>query len=74
MNYTKPKEKLLSEIRVRAFAAISNNMGQLSNAPMTSMGYMIQNAIAEGIEEAFRTLMENTYTDQQFEEDTKLNT
>jgi len=74
MNYTKPKEQLLSEIRVRAFSAISRNMGSLESVPMNSMGYMIQNAIAEGIQEAFRTLIEHTYTDQQFEEDIKLKT
>jgi hypothetical protein len=73
MNYTKPKEKVLDEIRVNAFTAVSRNMGNLGNAPMTSVAYMIQSAITEGIVEAFKTMMNNTYTDQQFEEDTKLN-
>lgn len=74
MNYTKSKEKLLEEIRVNAFSAVSRNMGNLSSAPMNSVAYMIQNAITEGIVEAFQTLIANTYTDQQFEEDLKLKT
>lgn len=71
MNYSMDKEKLLQKIRESAFSGVSRNMGSLSSA-QNSVTYMIQSAITEGIVEAFKTLMENTYTDQQFEEDIKL--
>jgi len=74
MNYTKSKEQLLSEIRVNAYSAISIHMGNLNSTPHGSIHNAIMSAITEGIVEAFETLIENTYTDQQFEQDLKLNT
>lgn len=66
MNYTKPKEQLISEVYSRVYGVASSNMYNLQGQPL---GNAISSAIAAGIQEAVRTLLENTYTDQQFEED-----
>ena len=69
MNYTKPKEQLLNEIHSNVHSAISYMFNSSNFGSSVSM--TIQDAICDGIKEAFRTMMENTYTDQQFEEDLK---
>jgi hypothetical protein len=74
MNYIKSRDEVLKEVKDRVYLTISYNMTNVHNQSMSNIGYTIQNAIADGITEGIKVLMENTYTDQQFEQDIKLRT
>jgi len=72
MNYTKSKEDLLIDIRNNVMSELNRNISNIHNSSMSSMGYTLQQGITDAVVTAFRTLIENTYTDQQFEQDLKL--
>jgi hypothetical protein len=67
MNFKKPKEELLQAIRDSALSA--TYLSDIHNYPINSMGDMIQRSIANAVVAGFRTMIENTYTDQEFEQD-----
>lgn len=69
MNFKKPKEELLSEIRNRASYSVSQTVLTLSGH---DAGPVISNAIANAVEQAFRVMIDNVYTDAEFEEDLQL--
>jgi hypothetical protein len=62
MRFKKPKEDVLNELKWNAFAIITR--GNVSTD--------VADTIAEGIKEAFRTLLESEYTDEDFEKDMNL--
>ena len=78
MNFRKPKQDVINEAFFAAQTELNNKFYQLKNGYVdnstTSNLDHIQNAVAMSIEAAIRSLVENTYTDQEFEEDLTLNT
>lgn len=62
MRFKKPKEQVLNDIKWNAFAIITR--GNVSSD--------VADTIANAIEEAFRTLLDNQYTDEDFEKDMNL--
>jgi len=74
MRFKKPKEEVLREIRDRALNktnAVSQNNATVS-VNLASLTWNIQEAIASAVEEGFRTILENEYTDEDFERDLTL--
>lgn len=70
----KNKEEVLKEIQDRASASISSDLRYLNmSIDMNSVAWGLQNAIAKAVTEGFRTLLENQYTDDDFEKDIDLN-
>lgn len=74
MNFKKDKVSLLNEIQSKTHSMISSTLSSRihSDSGPNSVRYAMEEAISVGIREAFRVLIENTYTDQEFEEDLKL--
>jgi hypothetical protein len=75
MNFKKPKHQLLEEARQAAESQVRNTL--TSGLPgMTMDSYSVSGvfarAISMGISEAVRVVIDNTYTDQEFEEDMDL--
>ncbi len=72
----KDKETVLSEINSRVDAAIHNDLqnafGPGLRLDTHSLIYTLKSAIASGVEEGFRVLLENRYTDDDFEKDLTL--
>ena len=78
MNFRKPKQDVINEAFFAAQTELNNKFYQLKNnyvdnSTTTNLD-CIQSAVAMSIEAAIRSLVENTYTDQEFEEDLTLNT
>jgi len=74
MNFIKPKEQLLAEIRSNAEYKIRDTLlgsGLFGHNSFTNENVVnaLTFAMSNGIAEATKTLIENIYTDQQFEED-----
>lgn len=70
----KSKEDVLNEIRSQAMNATYNSMNQSQKLQVDTspIMFMIQSAIAEAVAAGFRTLLENQYTDDDFERDLTL--
>jgi uncharacterized protein YjgD (DUF1641 family) len=69
MNFKKPKEQIASDAANRAYNKIQTNLAQMHNNSMSMMGYTVSQAISDGIREAILSMVEDTYTDQEFEQD-----
>jgi hypothetical protein len=70
MNFKKPKQQVLDEIQARAGSAIYSELQNMNmRIDMGSAAYGLQQAIAKAIAEGFKCMMENQYTDQEFESD-----
>ena len=73
MMFKKDKETLLAEIRCNSENAIHNHLYNSLGPGMAmtngSMVNTIQVAISMAIEEAFRTMLEARYTDDDFDKD-----
>lgn len=68
----KNQEELLNLIHSNVYSALYNDLNILSHNDRVSMNdlhYCIQAAISTGVQEGFRTLLENQYTDEEFEQD-----
>ena len=72
MNFKKPKQQLASEASWRAYNKITSNLNSLQYSNQTGFAPIIAEAVRDGIEEALNSLIENIYTDQDFEEDLTL--
>ena len=74
IRFKKSKEEALNDIRGRVHGRINytltRTMGQ--SIDMSPIIYNIQTAIADGIEEGFRALLDAQYTDDDFEKDLTL--
>lgn len=72
----KDKELVLNEIRSRASGTISShlqsNLGAHMRIDTNSLAYTLQEAISMAITDSFRVLIENQYTDDDFEKDITL--
>ena len=69
MNFKKPKEQVAQDAAWRAFNRIQSNLVQHNNGNVSGIGYNISQAISDGIKEAILSMMEDVYTDAEFEED-----
>lgn len=70
MNFKKRKEDVLVEIQRRAEASISSDLYNMNmRMDTSSFAYQLQTAIGKAIAEGFKVMMENTYSDQEFEKD-----
>jgi hypothetical protein len=69
MNFKKSRDELGRLINAEVNTAVYSRLNSLAGQPMTSLGYIIAEAVAYGTQRAVEILMENTYTDQEFEED-----
>jgi hypothetical protein len=73
MRLRKTKEEVLSEIYSRVSGSVSGQLYNLNlNNGSNGMQYVIQQAIATGVADAFRCLLDNQYTDDDFEKDMQL--
>ena len=76
MNYKKSKNEVINEAWAAANSSLYSDFYNLKNGLMNNSNNsnldQIQQAISQGIEAAIRSLVENTYTDQEFEEDLSL--
>jgi len=76
MNFKKPKEVVINEAWSAANATISQAFDSLKYGYVNNSGSSnidsIKFAISHGIRNAIESLVENTYTDQEFEEDIQL--
>jgi hypothetical protein len=73
MNFKKPKEHVIADAQIAAeniLASAFNNLkyGYRSNSIDSTLD-QIQYAVSTAIASSIRSLVENTYTDQEFEED-----
>jgi hypothetical protein len=73
MMFKKPKQDVLDEIFMvvdnKINYTLQSNLGSSININTGSVSYAIKQAIAEGIREAFSVMIDNVYTDAEFEED-----
>ena len=76
MNFKKSKEEVITDANVAAIGAIASYLGSISCDPGSySQKAIVQNmqvALQEGIHEAIKSLVNNTYTDADFERDLTL--
>ena len=75
MMFKKPKEQVLSEIKWRVDSEVHQRLSSYTyngHLDMNNLQVAIQAAITAGIEESFRVMIENVYTDAEFEEDLTL--
>lgn len=71
----KTKQQVLDEIRMRATSSCYSTLVSYNpniSVDMTSFSYALQQAIGSAVAEGFRTLLENQYTDADFESDLTL--
>jgi hypothetical protein len=68
MRFKKTKEDVLNELKWNAKAVISNQFYHQPDLSRENLAFVM----AMGIEEAFRTLLDNQYTDEDFERDMNL--
>lgn len=77
MMLKKSKQDIALLAQQRAFSALTSHMGNigqnLSHSSVSSLLYLLQNAIGYAIGEAINEVLENVYTDNEFETDTTLN-
>lgn len=73
MRLKKDKEQVLSEIQARAAAVVYNDFQNMNlRVDTQSVAWTFQNAIAKAVAEGFRVVLENQYTDDDFERDLTL--
>ena len=73
MRLKKDKEQVLAEIQARAASVISYDLQNMNmKVDMNSVAWSFQNAIAKAVAEGFRVVLENQYTDDDFERDLTL--
>ena len=76
MNFKKPKEEVINEAWMAAEGVLQEAFNGLKHGVMYSNTNSnidsIKFGISEGIRRAIESLVENTYTDQEFEEDLQL--
>ena len=76
MNFKKPKQQVIDEAAYAASGQIYHAIGNIKNGYMNEAPNSMLDQLAWGIEAAVRSavksIVENTYTDQEFEEDLNL--
>jgi hypothetical protein len=69
MNFNKPKHQVINDAHIRAMEAVNYNMNQLAFTQTGSVKDVVGRAISDGIRAAIDSLVNDTYTDEQFEQD-----
>jgi hypothetical protein len=72
MNFKKPKEEVAADAAQRAMYTIQTQLHQLTyggSFEPSSVTYILTQAISLGIKEAMLSMMEDVYTDAEFEQD-----
>ena len=69
MNFKRPKHEVASDASWRAMYAIQEQLNQINNGNIVNVGSTVTNAIRMGIEQALLSMMDDIYTDAEFEED-----
>ena len=72
MNFKKPKHQVIQDASWNAYNAIQYNLMQMYSGPITNIGPMVSEAIRIGIEQALTSMINDIYTDAEFEEDINL--
>jgi hypothetical protein len=75
MNFKKPKIEVIADAENAAFSALNCYLNELRYGQSYQQSDVIntlQLAISRAIGEAIRTVVESTYTDEEFEEDLQL--
>lgn len=76
MNFKKPKQEVLNKATTDAYSAINNQLSYIKynysdNSPKSIIS-SIEMAINEGIRAALTSIVEDIYTDEEFEKDLTL--
>lgn len=67
--FKKSKEDMLREIERRAAAAMGSDLQNANlRVDFGSVAWTMQNAIARAVAEGFKVMLENQYTDDEFEQ------
>lgn len=77
MMLKKHKMDVLAEIETNVRYEVNNHLVNLTHGGMVTMNdlrYTIENAIAAGVREGVATLLENHYSNEEFEQDIGLRT
>lgn len=76
MMLKKPRHEVLNLIRANAqatvYSSLVNNLGYAMKIDHNSVANAMAQAIADAVESGFQTLLENQYTDADFERDLTL--
>lgn len=76
MNFKKSRQEVLDQIKANSSAAIynhlNNSLGSSIKVDAGSMVYVLQEAISRAITAGFQTMLENEYSDEDFEKDITL--
>lgn len=74
MNFKKPKSEVIQDATKAAFSAIDNHMYNIQSGPINSIGNSVANMMKFAIDAAVVSLVNNVYTDEEFEKDLNLRT
>jgi len=69
MNFKKPKNQVALDASWAAYNQINYQLIQINNGNIGNVGFVISEAIRVGIEEAIKSMLDDIYTDAEFEED-----
>lgn len=69
MYLKKSKQQIASDAASRARNLITSQLHQHNNGNLGGIGHSIANAVEDGIREAISSMMEDIYTDAEFEKD-----
>ena len=76
MNLKKDKYSVIRDVEARVICAVNNELNALSynaaNISMNDLKGRIANAITKGVGDGIMALLENMYTDDDFEKDLTL--
>jgi hypothetical protein len=72
MNFKKPKIDVINEAQTAAMGAMFNQLNMIKNGSVSSVAESIGYMVTYAIDAAIVSLVNNIYTDQEFEEDLTL--
>lgn len=76
MNFKVSRQELLDRIKSNSSAAIHNHLynslGNSIKVDTGNLGYTLQTAISEAVTAGFKTMLDNQYSDDDFEKDLTL--
>lgn len=72
MNFKKSKQEVITDANIAAMNRVSAELSSYNYSQINSVQHTIERAITSGIEAAIRSLVDNIYTNDDFEKDLKL--
>lgn len=69
MNFRRPKNEVISNANIAAMNAIQIRFNNLQYSQMSTVKDTVAYAMSEGIRAAIESLVNDTYTDEEFESD-----